>query len=137
MVTAHRHHIVVAEDDAAIRELLTIRLEQAGHLVTAARDGHEALAAIRAQRPDCVILDVGMPGLDGFGVLRELQADPTLRDIPALVLTANDAFDDVRKATSLGAKDYMTKPFDAARLLSRIARLNVVRDRKRLHFGEY
>ena len=73
--------------------------------------------------PQGVILDIGMPFMDGFGVLSALQASAKLRPTPVLVLTARNAADDVKRAIRLGAKDYMTKPFDDARLLSRVARL--------------
>jgi DNA-binding response OmpR family regulator len=118
-----RKLVLVAEDDESVRELLVTRLELAGYATATARDGVEALDVIGSLRPHAVILDIGLPGLDGFGVLKCLREDRSLRDIPVLVLTARNSSRDVGVAIGLGAKDYMSKPFDDQRLLTRVARL--------------
>ena len=98
-----------------------INLRLPGFETKVARDGHEALDRIASFRPDAMVLDLSMPGLDGFGVLQSLQ-DQAVR-LPVLVLTARHDASDVRKAVSLGARDYLAKPFTEAQLKARIARL--------------
>jgi len=114
--------ILVAEDDSGIREILRTHLSSAGYDVQVARDGLEAMALIRQWRPDAMVLDINMPGLDGFGVLRAITQDH-LPPPRTLVLTARHAAADVKQAIGLGAKDYLSKPFTEAQLLGRIARL--------------
>jgi two-component system OmpR family response regulator len=116
-----RRRILVAEDDHDVRELIRTRLASAGYEVHTARNGAEALVRIAAVKPHGMVLDINMPELDGFGVLEALRAQGAA--IPVLVLTARHAADDVRRAISLGAKDYLTKPFSEAQLQARVARL--------------
>ncbi|WP_293905539.1 response regulator [Phenylobacterium sp.] len=116
-----RHCILVAEDDHDVRELIRTRLTALGHDVHTARNGAEALARITSVKPAAMVLDINMPVVDGFGVLEELRTRGCL--FPVLVLTARHAADDVRRAVSLGAKDYLTKPFSEAQLQARVARL--------------
>ena len=123
----HRARIFIAEDDRAILDLLETRLALAGYLTSSASDGREALARIVSSRPTAILLDVNMPGLDGFDVLRALKEMPGLSRIPVMMLTARNAAEDVRKAIALGAKDFLAKPFDDQQLLDRIARLLRVR----------
>jgi two-component system OmpR family response regulator len=113
--------ILVAEDDHDVRELIRTRLELAGYEVHAARNGAEAVARLSSLRPHGMVLDINMPELDGFGVLEAMKTREL--KIPVLVLTARHAADDVRRAVSLGAKDYLTKPFTEAQLQARVARL--------------
>ena len=115
--------LFVAEDDHGIAELLTTRLEQAGYITRSARNGWRALEGIQEMQPDAVILDINMPGMDGFAVLRALRAARHLEKTPVLMLTARGAREDVAQAIKLGAKDYITKPFNEAELLQRVARL--------------
>ena len=118
-----RARIVVAEDNEGILDLLVTRLELAGYRTFVARDGFRALDTIYATKPQGVVLDIGMPMMDGYGVLASLRANAKFKPVPVLVLTALNGADEVSKAIALGAKDYMTKPFDDARLLARVARL--------------
>jgi len=127
---ARRPRVFIAEDDATILDLLRTRLELAGYETVWARDGREALPAIQAAQPAGVILDIGLPLMDGFEVLTRLQAMPACRDIPVMMLTARHAAADVRRALDLGARDFLTKPFSDAILLARVARL--VRGRVRM-----
>jgi len=117
------NRIVVAEDDPGVRELIRARLSGAGYDVHTAHDGGEAVDRIRNLRPHGVILDINMPVMDGFAVLAHMQTEDRLRGIPVLVLTARHASDDVKRAVSLGAKDFLTKPFNDGQLMSRVARL--------------
>jgi two-component system OmpR family response regulator len=114
---------LVADDDAAIRDLIRIYLDGSGYEVHMARDGVEASMRAVELQPHAMILDINMPRMDGFGVLQTLRPSSSGRSLPILVLTARHAADDVRKAVSLGARDYLTKPFTRPQLLARVARL--------------
>ncbi len=115
--------IFLAEDDRNIVDLVTTRLELAGYAAAYARDGWEALSGIHSTRPAAIILDVNMPRLDGFGVLRHLRNSPIVARIPVMMLTARNSPEDVREALNLGARDFLAKPFCDATLLARVARL--------------
>jgi DNA-binding response OmpR family regulator len=120
---SHRRRVLVAEDDPAIRELIRARLTTAGYDTHTAHNGREALQRMRSLKPDALLLDINMPELDGFGVLEALRAEEPIRHIPVLVLTARHGEEDVKRAVSLGAKDFLTKPFNDGQLLARVARL--------------
>jgi two-component system OmpR family response regulator len=116
--------IFVAEDDPATLELIITRLTRAGYDVPHARDGLAAVNGIIECKPDAAILDLNMPELDGFGVMRALRDRPySAPAIPLMVLTARNAPDDVRRAVQLGARDFLSKPFKEVQLLERVARL--------------
>ena len=115
--------IFIAEDDPAILELIVTRLTIAGYETSYGRTGGEALSGIRSCNPACIILDINMPGIDGFEVLRRLKESPALSQIPVMVLTARNAPPDVKDALGLGARDYLTKPFKDSVLLARVLRL--------------
>jgi DNA-binding response OmpR family regulator len=120
---ARRRQIFIAEDDRNLLELLTTRLSVAGYDTAFGRDGWEAIDGIHSTRPDAIILDVNMPRLDGFGVLRHLRKKPLVAKIPVMMLTARNAPGDVKEALALGARDYLAKPFSDTLLLARLARL--------------
>jgi two-component system response regulator MtrA len=113
--------ILVADDDGDIRELVVFKLAQAGHDVLAADDGIAALDQIRAERPELVILDVMMPGLSGVDVTRELRADAELAGTRVILLTARAQEGDVQAGFSVGADDYVVKPFSPRELMSRVS----------------
>lgn len=112
--------ILIVEDDPAIRALLRAVFEGAGHEVFEVADGLAALGAAQEARPDIVLLDVGLPGLDGFGVLGRLKDDPELRDVPVIMVTAWAEPALVAKALDRGAHDYVRKPFDVKELAARV-----------------
>ena len=118
-----KSRILVVDDDPTILELLVTRLELAGYQVVTARDGHEALKRVADVQPHAMILDVNMPRLDGFGVLRHLQSTGRIRTLPVMVLTARYQASDVQEAIRLGAKDFLAKPFTDNQLFLRVARL--------------
>jgi len=118
-----RRRVLVVDDEPAILELIALRLDLAGYETRLARDGADALRAVTATKPAAMILDINMPHMDGFEVLERLRASGTLARLPTMVLTARNNVDDVRRAIGLGARDYMSKPFDDRMLLSRVARL--------------
>jgi two-component system response regulator MtrA len=109
--------VLVVEDDSSIREVTTLGLEQAGFRVEAAGDGREGLLAFRRGRYDLVVLDVMLPTLDGFEVLREIRKES---QSPVVMLTARSDLHDVVVGLELGADDYVTKPFELPELVARI-----------------
>jgi two-component system, OmpR family, response regulator len=110
--------LLVVDDEPNIVELLSASLRYAGFEVSSARSGREALDRVRDLRPDLIVLDVMMPGVDGFSVLRQLRGNGI--DIPVLFLTAKDAGEDRVAGLTLGADDYVTKPFSLAEVIARI-----------------
>jgi two-component system cell cycle response regulator len=113
--------VLIADDSQVIRAVVRDQLEGEGYLVHEAEDGIEALSACAAIRPDAVLLDIEMPGLDGRQVLERLKADPELRDIPVVFLTGRIGTDDVVACLRAGAHDYLKKPFEPAELIARIS----------------
>jgi two-component system OmpR family response regulator len=110
--------LLVVEDDPTLRELLSASLRFAGFTVSSTATGVEALEAAAAERPDLMVLDVMLPDLDGFEVLRRLRAGG--ERLPVLFLTARDADKDLVTGLSGGADDYVTKPFKLEELIARI-----------------
>jgi two-component system response regulator MprA len=113
--------VLVADDDRAIRESLTTALELNGYQVTACKDGVEALACLRTERPDVLVLDVMMPGVDGLGVCRVLRAEGDRT--PILMLTARVETADRVAGLDAGADDYVPKPYDIEEVLARLRAL--------------
>lgn len=118
----HERRLLVADDDNDMRELIRSLLGGVGYDIHVARNGAEALEQVEALAPDAMILDINMPEIDGFGVLEALRGRARGR-LPVLMLTARHAGDDVRRAVSLGAKDYLAKPFNRDQLIARVSRL--------------
>jgi DNA-binding response OmpR family regulator len=114
--------VVIADDDPAIGALLTATLRRTGAECRLARSGTEALALVRKVVPDALILDVNMPGMDGFEVLTSLRGNPATARIPVVLLTARQQESDVLKGFSCGASDYITKPFNPMEVTARVAR---------------
>lgn len=139
--SAPEARVLVVDDEAMIVELLTVSLRFQGFAVASASDGAQALDVARSFRPDALIVDVMMPGMDGFGLLRRLRADGV--DAPVLFLTARDDVQDKVTGLTLGADDYVTKPFSLEEV---VARLRVIlrrargsapeRERSRIRFAD-
>ncbi|MBI4621608.1 MAG: response regulator [Verrucomicrobia bacterium] len=125
-------NILIVEDELAIRQTLQDLLELNGHTVLAAADGREGVK-LAARRPDLILCDIGMPGMDGYEVIGAIQHLPQCRDIPFIFLTARADRDDQRRGMSLGADDYLTKPFSERDILdaiaARVRRLRPLRER--------
>lgn len=115
--------IVLADDEEHLGYLVKFKLERSGYAVTWKTEGRSALAAVQAERPALVILDVMMPGLTGYEVLAEIKNDPELQHIPVVLLTARGQEADIVRGIDLGAADYVTKPFRPAELVARVRRL--------------
>lgn len=116
-----RTRILIVEDDPIILDLITTRLDIAGYDTYFARDGFEGLKRLHELRPSALVLDINMPRLDGFGVLRKMRQEGL--NTPTMVLTARNQPDDVKKAITLGARDFLAKPFKDEQLLQRVGRL--------------
>jgi len=115
--------VLIADDEPNIVISLEFLMKREGWQVFVARDGHEALEAIRRERPDLVLLDVMMPGRWGFEVCQALRADEILKDTIVLMLTAKGRETDVAKGLALGADAYMTKPFSTKELVQKVREL--------------
>jgi DNA-binding response OmpR family regulator len=115
--------VLIAEDEPFIVESLTFLLTKAGYRVESHANGTQALQAIVERRPDLVLLDVMLPGLNGFDVLRQVRATPGLQRLPVLALTAKGQEADRKRMLDLGADAFVTKPFSNKDLLTRIAAL--------------
>jgi two-component system, OmpR family, response regulator MprA len=113
--------ILVVDDDAPIRRMLDRTLSAEGYAVETAADGGEALAAVERSAPDLVVLDVGLPGVDGLAVSRRLRAKGLA--VPVLLLTARDSVPDRVAGLDAGADDYLVKPFATEELLARVRAL--------------
>jgi len=113
--------ILIAEDSLVVRAVLRDQLEDEGYDVIEAVDGSAALTMCDIARPDAILLDIEMPGLDGHEVLVRLKADPALRDIPVVFLTGRTATHDMVAGLRAGAHDYLRKPFEPAELIARIS----------------
>ncbi|MDY7022594.1 MAG: response regulator, partial [Cyanobacteriota bacterium] len=109
--------ILIADDESAIRRILTTRLSMVGYQVVAAANGHEALSLFETENPDLVVLDVMMPKLNGYGVCQKIR---TQSDVPIIMLTALGDVADRITGLELGADDYLTKPFSPKELEARI-----------------
>lgn len=112
--------ILIADDEPNLLISLEFLMKREGFDVSVARDGVEALSAIREQRPELVLLDVMMPGKTGFEVCQEVRADDALRGVRILMLTAKGRDTDVAKGLALGADAYMTKPFSTRELVQKV-----------------
>lgn len=112
--------ILAVEDDPDILQLLMYTLQSAGYEAVSGRDGYEALNTARVHHPDLVVLDLMIPGIDGFEVCKELKRDSATRNIPVVMLTAKGEEIDRVVGLELGADDYVVKPFSPRELLLRI-----------------
>ena len=111
------YKILVADDEAEIRSLLKLYLENEGYSVVEAVDGLEAMEKLKSDKPDLCVLDIMMPGMDGYQVLRKLREDS---NIPVIIFSAKDADSEKILGLNLGADDYIAKPFNALEAVARI-----------------
>ena len=115
--------ILIIEDTENNRVLLSRRLKPKGYDIVTAEDAERGLAVIPSEHPDLILMDVGLPGMDGWTATRQLKADPVTRSIPVIALTAHAMQGDRDKAAEAGCDDYETKPIDFNRLFEKIATL--------------
>lgn len=112
--------ILIIEDEKDILELIAFNLECTGYTVFKASNGEDGLAAVKKELPDLILLDLMMPGIDGFDVCRTLKSDKSTKNIPIIMLTAKGEDSDIVSGLELGAEDYVTKPFSPKILIARI-----------------
>ena len=115
--------MLVVDDDDTVREVLRRYLSRDGHEVLEAADGPTGLERARTGHPDLVVLDLMLPGMNGLDVCRELRADPRLRRLRILMLSAKGRESEVEKGLGLGADAYVTKPFSTRELVARVRQL--------------
>lgn len=123
MPVARPKKILVVDDERHIVRLIQVNLERAGYQVATAFDGREGLKKITSEKPDLVVLDVMMPYLDGFEVLKRMKADAATKDIPVIMLTAKAQDADVFRGWASGVDMYLTKPFNPVELLTFVKRI--------------
>jgi CheY-like chemotaxis protein len=122
-VLCQRTMILIVEDNEMNRDVLARQLTRRGHAVRTAADGRQGLAVARDLAPDVILLDLGLPDIDGWECARRLKADPATRDIPIIALTAHAMVGDRQKALDAGCDEFDTKPIDLISLLEKVTRL--------------
>jgi CheY-like chemotaxis protein len=125
--------ILVVDDEEGNRDLLKRRLEREGYRIISAAGGAEALKVVGSEAPDLVLLDMLMPGMDGYEVLQALKSDPASRDTPVIMISALDEMPSIARCIEAGAEDYLPKPFDPTLLR---ARIHAGLEKKRLRDAE-
>jgi two-component system OmpR family response regulator len=118
--------VLVVDDDPDIRGMLAFTLMDSGYEVRQAADGNAAIAAMAERAPDCLVLDLMMPGMDGFGVLRAKRQQGLAPDTRVMILTCMTGERDYVRGWELGADEYVAKPFDPERLVQAIAELMAI-----------
>ncbi len=119
----HQARVLIVDDEAKNRKLLEVMLAPEGFLIQSASSGEEALAIVAKQPPDLILLDIMMPGMDGYEVAGRIKADPTTKNIPIIIVTALDDRDAMLLGLRAGAEDFLTKPVDRAELRVRVRNL--------------
>lgn len=112
--------ILAVEDEPSLQKLLEYQLKRIGHEIRVAPDGQQALEMVKSDRPDLVLLDVMLPVMGGFPVLKNLQDDKTTNDIPVIMLSSKGRQHDIAAGIEKGVFDYITKPFNIPNLAERI-----------------
>ncbi len=116
----NKKKIIVVEDEPDLVDVVTYNLKREGYLVLAAQRGDEGLNLIRSERPDLVLLDLMLPGMDGLSICRQMKSDSSLSEIPIIIASAKGEESDVVIGLEMGADDYLAKPFSPRELLARI-----------------
>jgi twitching motility two-component system response regulator PilH len=116
-------HILIVEDSQVDRTRLESLLATNGFQVSLAENGEQAIASVKRAKPDAILMDVNMPGMDGFAATRALRGDADTKDIPVVLVTAKDQKADKAWGQMLGAKGYITKPYSDEQILSQVRAL--------------
>jgi DNA-binding response OmpR family regulator len=119
--TASGPMVLVVDDDEDVRDLVTFKLQMAGYRTVTAADGCTALTLIGEERPDLVVMDIAMPGMDGLSVCYRMHADPATAEIPVIMLSGMVSETDVDLAFVSGAEEYMPKPVNTSELVRRVS----------------
>ena len=117
------HRVLVVDDESDVTELLHYRLEQEGYRVATLNNPLACIAKVREFEPDLMLLDIMMPGLSGIQLCRIIRADPSMKDIPIIFLSARGEVEDRIKGLEAGAEDYLSKPFNTNELLLRVSKM--------------
>jgi len=112
--------VLIIEDDPNVGKFITVNLSQRGYRTITATSGEDGLAQARAERPDLILLDLKLPGPDGWATLETLRSDPDLTGIPVVIITASAVKDEEERARQLGAIDYLIKPIGVQQLLAAV-----------------
>lgn len=115
--------LLIVDDSSTVLSVLGRMLKQAGVEITTAASGEDAMTSIQAQRPDAILLDIVMPGMDGFSVLRTLRRDPGTRDIPVIMMSGNEQATEQYYAQRIGADAFLRKPFGRGDVFMHLERL--------------
>ena len=115
--------ILIAEDERDIRELITFTLRYAGHEVSQAANGEEALTLAKQVIPELILMDVRMPKMTGYEACRHIKADDTLKNIPVVFLSAKGQETEIQTGLEVGASDYILKPFAPDQLIKRVSEI--------------
>ena len=118
-----RKKVLLIDDDAVLSRLISVRLRGAGYDVAVACDGVQSISAVRRERPDVILLDIGLPGGDGYTVLKRLKAIVHVSAVPIIVVSGRAAETDAERMLAAGADDYFQKPVDLDRLADRMREL--------------
>ncbi|MCA9988021.1 MAG: response regulator [Anaerolineales bacterium] len=116
-------HVLIVDDDRIVRKIVETNLNSQGYKVTVAGDGLEGLNALMTEKPDVIVMDKMMPNMDGYELTRRIRREPRFAQIPILFLTSNSELEDKLDAFKAGADDYLSKPFEAAEMVARVAAL--------------
>jgi CheY-like chemotaxis protein len=117
------HTILVADDEPEVIDLVRMMLEWEGYTILAAVDGEDAVARVKADQPDLILLDVRMPKMSGLNVLSHLDDDPSTADIPVIMLSVVTTYPDIRAALERGAVAYLPKPFEVREMVRLVTRV--------------
>ena len=120
-------HILTIDDDTDIRLLIKVLLESAGHTVAEAASGPEGLAYLASQGADYVLLDINMPGMNGWEVCRRIKADPAINQTPVIILTVRSALQDSEELARANPEGFVNKPFERSDLLAALTRADARR----------
>ena len=115
--------ILIADDEPDIIEIISFHLNKAGYEVESAKDGSEAIEKAKQFNPDCIILDIMMPMVDGFATLEQIRKDDNLQHTKVMFLSAKNKESDIEKGLALGADAYMTKPFSIKKVVEKVEEL--------------
>lgn len=117
---SHKMKVLIVDDEELNVDYLEQRLEDLEYQIITASDGQKALDKIKSDQPDLILLDLMMPVLDGFAVLSQVKADPSLRDIPVIIISADHDSKSIVRGIKQGADDYLTKPVNAELLVKKV-----------------
>lgn len=117
--------ILIVEDEPNVRNFVKVYLEFEGYQVVEAKNGKEGLDQVKAEQPDLVVTDIMMPEMDGVTFYKTLRQDEKTKNLPVIVLTVKDEFEDIKYAYLIGVDEYVTKPFDPQQLVRKIKEILV------------